>query len=183
MQNRIYSYVEELQEKANAQFERAKRYIKDKERPDLEWLSQFSKEGKGLDMCCGDFPVAGAFGVDGAFCAGVLESGFVFANAESIPELDDEICNYIVSNYFDAMPNPLKALREWKRLLKRGGTCALICQNAESYSHQSMGPLLNGSRTSSFTQVTLYNYLARAGFTDIVIEKYNATLRVSCRRP
>ena len=96
---------------------------------------------------------------------------------DTLYRAEAESLDYIVCNYFDCFPNPLKTLFDWYRVLKTGGTVAVVCSNAEEYS-DTLGPLANKSKLSSFTAVTLENYFKRAGFHTLIGTKYNSELRL-----
>jgi SAM-dependent methyltransferase len=148
--------------------------------PDEEdrlWLDQFAN-GNGYDICCGDFLIGGedqAVGIDGhAHMVGTdrLSEGDELAFQES-GRLD-----FVVTNYLEGLPYPLKALNEWWRCLKPEGVLALVCRNANKYSAKyPKGALDNGSRQNTFTTVTLSHYLHRAGFKDVKVEEVGPTLR------
>ena len=172
------SLHEVLDKRHKALIERADRYIKRArgaipglvEDFDKTWLKQFTV-GNGLDVACGDFPMA--TGVDirmtsvGAdfFCAGD-DLHFQPSN-----ELD-----FIVCNWLDAFATPLKALEEWHRCLKPGGTLAVVCRNALVYENQ-LGPLESQHWISLFCKKTLSMYMFKAGFTEVVIEEHGDALR------
>lgn len=148
--------------------ERAKRYVDnldgDGGEKDRLWLDQFVK-GNGLDICCGDF-IVGDVGVDGdrnKVGADYLVSG------DELTFQDPESLDYIVTNYLDAFPNPLKALNEWWRCLRKGGVLAIVCRDSDSYKN-SLGPLNNAVRQSCYTKSMLSFYLFRSGFSKVVVE-------------
>jgi SAM-dependent methyltransferase len=141
---------------------------------DRKWLAQFAK-GKGLDIACGDFLIGDALGVDGA----EKQIGTDYFNeGDDLAFAEPGKIDFIVTNYLDAFPNPLKVLNEWYRALKfGGGIIALTCRNAESYTDPK-GSLTNNKRQSAYTKVTLSQYLYRAGFTKVKVEATNhGTLR------
>lgn len=149
---------------------------------DRIWLDEFGKEGKGLDIACGDFLIGNVDnteGVDGYLYR--VGSEHFFMDGGELTNQEHDSLDFIVTNYFDVFPNVLKVLNEWHRVLKPGGRLGIVCRNAEAYGG-GMGPLRNSKRVSLFTDVTLRYYLVRAGFTDVVIEKYDTSLRARAKK-
>lgn len=138
------------------------------EDPDRKWLEQFLK-GSGLDIACGDFVLGDSVGVDSDIYT--LGADYNYAGDELTFQKPESL-DYIVTNYFDAFPTPLKALHEWWRCLKREGTLAIICRDADTYFTEQ-GPLENVQRNSLFTKKTLSMYLWRAGFRLVNVECNN----------
>ncbi len=148
--------------------------------PDEEdrlWLDQFAK-GNGYDICCGDFLVGGenqAIGIDGD---GRKVGSDFLCEGDELAFQEPGRVDFIVTNYLEGLPYPLKALNEWWRCLKPEGVLALVCRNANKYSAKyPKGALDNGSKQNTFTAVTLSHYLYRAGFKDVKIEEVGLTLR------
>jgi len=142
---------------------------------DRQWLDQFAK-GQGFDIACGDFiigDVVQAIGVDGA--PRMLGTDY-WSEGDNLSFQPADTLDYIVTNYLDGMPSPLKALNEWYRCIKPGGKIAVVCRDADSYK-DDMGPLSNGRRQSCYTATTLKNYLFRAGFKKVKVEHGNMSLR------
>lgn len=141
---------------------------------DRKWLDQFCK-GKGLDIACGDFlcgDMEQAEGVDGAEKQIGTDH---FTEGDELTFTEPGKIDFIVTNYLDAFASPLKALNEWYRALKfGGGVLAIVCRDAEyaeKDKHLELGPLSNGRRNSVYTQITLAQYLKRAGFVDVKVVK------------
>lgn len=152
--------------------ERVKRRYIDKlsddalsDREDREWLEQHAK-GVGLDIACGDFPIGDAAGVDGDIHA-VIGADY-FCEGDELTFQEHGKLDFIVTNYLDAFPTPLKVLNEWHRCLRVGGVVAIVCRNADKYD-EPKGPLTNGRRQSVYTVKTLPQYLYRAGFSKVQI--------------
>jgi SAM-dependent methyltransferase len=146
---------------------------------DRLWLDQFAV-GNGLDIACGDFLIGDqdqAVGVDG-------DRRYIGADfhceGDELAFQSPETLDYVVTNYLEGMPNPINALNEWWRVLRPGGTLALICRDANSYPPKYLkGALSNGSRQNTYTSVTLGHYLYRAGFTDYKFEVVGGGIRAS----
>ena len=168
-----------------AQYERVKRYILRIEdnggEPDRLWLDKFAK-GEGLDICCGSFLIGEAKGVDGDWKDALAADYFLDGDELYIKQ--GSSLDFVVSNYIEAFPNPLKALNEWWRILRPGGTIALVCRDSD-VSEDPMVPLKNPRRASCFTEKTIQFYLRRAGFDSIKIEKneINKSLRMVAKKP
>jgi len=146
------------------------------------WLDQFAR-GVGFDIACGDFligDVVQALGVDGA--PKMLGTDY-WSEGDDLSFQPADSLDYIVTNYLDGMPAPLKALVEWRRCIKSGGRIAVVCRDAEQYT-QEMGPLENARRQSCYTEVTLKNYLYRVGFIDVRVEVHpkSSSLRGSATK-
>lgn len=145
---------------------------------DRLWLVQFAK-GKGLDIACGDFTIGDAEGVDGA----EKQIGTVhYTEGDELSFSEPGKYDFVVTNYLDAFPNPLKALNEWWRALKfGGGILAIVCRDAEAPTtnkRPELGPLSNMKRQALYTKVTISQYLYRANFTDVKVERTkHGTLR------
>lgn len=138
------------------------------------WLDQFTK-GRGLDICCGDFPMENSIGID--MSIDKIGASYHFILGDEIVGCEKEELDFIVCNYFDCFPTPLKVLHEWERILKPGGVIAFIACNAEAYEN-FMGPMTNKNRQSCYTDTTITCYLQRAGFKEIEISKVERALRV-----
>lgn len=141
---------------------------------DRRWLDQFCK-GKGLDIACGDFlcgDIEQAMGVDGHERQIGTDH---FNEGDELTFSEPGKIDFIVTNYLDAFPNPLKVLNEWYRALKfGGGVLAIVCRDAEFPStnkQPQLGPLSNGKRQSVFTVITLAQYMYRAGFVEVKVTK------------
>ena len=141
---------------------------------DRQWLDQFCK-GKGLDIACGDFLCGDmdlAQGVDGHERQIGTDH---FNEGDELTFAEPGKVDFIVTNYLDAFPNPLKALNEWYRALKfGGGVLAIVCRDAEyddKGKHLQLGPLTNPKRQSVFTTITLGQLMRRAGFVEVEVVK------------
>ena len=167
---------QKMHERIDGRAARLHRYI-DKEKIGGEegrlWLDQFCT-GTGLDVACGDFLIGLSIGID----TNNEKLGQTWVGpGDEILRAESESMDYVVSNYFDAFPSALKVLHEWSRVLKPGGTVAIVCANAEKYEKKK-GPLENYRRANSFTTLTLPHYFRRAGFKVKVCEAEGSTLRL-----
>lgn len=152
-----------------------------------DWLQQFAV-GTGLDICAGNFPTLSASGthvaisVDRGIHLGNVING-ICADATNLSKIDTNSMDYVVTNYLEGIEMTLKALHEWYRVLKPGGTLAMIVSNAEATRYQvEKGPLANRRRLAIFTPLTLVRYLERAGFVQIQLENKDHQIRVSAKK-
>lgn len=163
---------------------RSRKYAQDSDetyKDTHDWLAQWAK-GTGLDICCGNFPVISGdgdtvIGVDGSFIAGTVREGLRCPGDELI-SVDNETCDFVVTNHLEAFNQPLKALHEWWRVLKPNGRLAILSLDSDHDDYNKhAGPLSNVRRHNCFSSTTLRRYLERAGFKDVVIEKNGHFLR------
>lgn len=138
------------------------------------WLDQWAQKGVGLDVCCGDFLIGEAQGVDTT--PEMLGQDFSLIEAEALVTYEPGELDFVVTNYLDIFPNPLKALQEWHRVLKVGGILGLVACDASKYPARQ-GPLRNHRRSSCFVPLTLKCYLERANFTVKVMEQDSTFIR------
>ena len=139
---------------------------------DRIWLDQFAV-GEGLDICCGDFTIKGAKGVD----VNAHKIGVNFlCKGDELSFQESDSLDFLVTNYLDVFPNVLKVLNEWHRVLKPKGVLAIVCCNFDAYDGPK-GPLANKHRVSLFNARSLRFYLERAGFGSIEIVPHEKVLR------
>ena len=156
-----------------------KNYLENKRFNDHEseanriWLDQFTG-GVGFDIAVGDFPLGAgvqAIGIDGA--ANAFGVDWV-TEGDDLRFQGNDTLDYVVTNYLDGMGNPLKCLHEWARVVKPGGTVAVVVRDADHYT-TALGALQNARRNSVFTQKTLSQYLFRVGLKSVSVEKHPKT--------
>jgi SAM-dependent methyltransferase len=166
-----------LEKKANKLLRGARAFVKrgDHYAEGHDWLQKYAV-GHGVDIASGSFPTALADGtdtvisVDGVMTLGNMFNGFI-TNADRLTAIPTDSLDFVVSNYLDGMHYPMQCLIEWHRVIKPGGTIALIVANAEHDRYNSRyGPLSNPRRVNAFTKLTLKFYLERAEFKDITVE-------------
>ncbi len=134
--------------------------------------------GRGVDICCGDFVTEGAIGVDPQVV--MVGTDYLLSDGDLSFSKANEL-DYVVTNYIEAIPNTIKALNEWHRCLKVGGTLAIVVMDADGYKNRE-GALRNRKRFNTFTKVTIAHYLSRAGFTDIEVVQTGLVLHVTARK-
>lgn len=140
---------------------------------DRLWLEDLAI-GNGLDVCCGDFLIGDAQGVNG----GVKSVGIdYFCQGDQLAFQKSEQLDFVVTNYLDAFPGPLVPLNEWWRCLRPGGVLGIVCRNADVYT-EATGPLENHRRVSLYNKKILSQYLYRTQFKKVeVVETLHKSLR------
>lgn len=174
-----------IEERSKVLQERTDKYIRDSKKildvivedTDKVWLEQFVVGENGLDIACGDFPLAR--GVD------IRLSSIGYDYLYSGDKLDFQSSNtldFIITNWFDVFPAPLPTLVEWQRCLKQGGVLALVTKDVNLYDGHT-GPLESRHRLTLFCEKSLRFYLHKAGFTEVVIEQnlVNKSLRAKAK--
>jgi SAM-dependent methyltransferase len=167
----MHSRLNYLEKRTLGRIKRMRRYV-DQNRIGGEqarlWLDEQVKElGDGLDICCGDFLIRGAEGVDGDLKK--VGPTYCHVSGDELTNHFAKEMDFIVTNYLEAFPNTLKALNEWNRVLKKDGLLALVCADSEQYE-EGLGPLSNRHRLNCFTKTTIRHYLNRSGFSRISVE-------------
>jgi hypothetical protein len=149
----------------------------------LEWLESFCI-GTGFNMGCGEIPIKDSIGVDLLLTLGCYD-GAAFCSMDDLWDYRDGCADYIISNYIEAAPSPCKLFTEWYRLLRSGGTVAIVCRDAEdaAYDNSSNGPLQRSHRGNikkynCFTHRTIRFYLQFVGFVVASIEKDGVVLKI-----
>lgn len=143
------------------------------------WLDQFAK-GYCLDLCCGDYLIDGAIGVD--IDERKIGSSFFLVNGATLEGVETESLDAIVTNYFDVFLSPLAVLQAWHRTLKSGAILALVCRNSDAYPPEGLGPLENSRRSCLFNEKILQFYLRKARFQPFIIEKIDKSLCIAAKR-
>jgi len=151
------------------------------ESPHREWLRSFTLDGVGLDICCGDFPIGNAMGIDQRFVCGVFE-GVGSLCADDLSVFDDNSVDYIVTNYLEGTANTQHVLHEWKRILKPKKPLAICAVNPDNYEGP-LGVFRNRNRLTAFTPKLLSNHLHRAGYVDVVVEEVEEVIRAKGYKP
>ena len=122
-----------------------------------EWLESFCV-GVGVQICSGEFSLGDSLGID---CdpKTLATDHWCWADryAAGMPPLD-----YVVTNYLECFPDPLRVLIDWRARLRPGGVLAIVARDSNCYE-APRGPLVNHRRVSCFTLTTLRFYLERAG--------------------
>ncbi len=188
MKHRIDLRVYTIEKRARKALANYKKVMVDNNNPGEEdriWLDQFAN-GTGVDICCGDFIIGEAIGVDSAVspigqtATHVLGADYR-CQGDELTFVKPGTLDFVVTNYFEALPNTLNALHEWWRCLKAGGVLAIVCCDANSYTPKRLaGALTNAQRQHTYTAVTISHYLYRAEYTDVQVEETpHGTLRVS----
>jgi SAM-dependent methyltransferase len=125
---------------------------------------------KGLDIGCGgNKTIADAIGVDRDEAGTLGQAGGrkdtpcvadVVADILALP-FDSGTQDYIVARHvLEHMVDPIKALREWNRVLKPGGLAAIACPNEEVV----YGMVLDWTHKHAFTAKSLRSMAELTGF-------------------
>jgi SAM-dependent methyltransferase len=179
MRASMHARLHQREERIHELFKKAHRLVDEGKMGGEEgriWLEKYCV-GKGVQVCCGDFSLGDSIGVD-------LDARKVAMDlwiGADLYYLESEPLDYIVTNYLECLPEPLRVLEEWARHVKPGGVLAIVCRDAEAYEDEA-GPLVNHRRVSCFTITTLRCYLARAGFEVFAWENLQKELRVAARK-
>lgn len=127
----------------------------------LPWETQLLRVhavGTGIDMGCGRLKL-GSFGVD----ISPDSAADLFCDFAQVP-LPTESQEYILSCHsLEHHADTCLVLREWHRLLRHGGTLAIIVPNGELPLAGILGDT-TGTHKQLFTPATLPKFLAFCGF-------------------
>jgi len=100
-------------------------------------LAEYAKNGKGIDIGCGRVKChKNAIGVDvyPFPCVDVL------ANAEDLWMFEDDSLDFVVASHaLEHFPDTKSVLKEWKRVLKRGGVIAVAVPDGEKRPNSIKG--------------------------------------------
>lgn len=141
------------------------------------WLDKFAV-GRGLNIACGDFPIGESWGVD--FDPRKVAIDY-WGFGDKIIDDEFENLDFIVTNYFEYLHDPLKVLSDWSRVLKSDGILAMVMGDTDNYEN-SLGPLENKRRRHCFTLKTITCYLTRAGFKLVDYEIVDRELRIVAKK-
>lgn len=137
-------------------------------------LARLTPQARVLELGCGGGELLGrlerrarlAVGVDlspeGLRLARQRSTGEILAaRAESLPFREGSFDAVVAQHLVEHLPQPLEALREWRRVLRPGGVLALVTPNA-AYPDPAL--FYDPSHVSLFTLETLRSALVVAGF-------------------
>lgn len=144
--------------------------------PGRVWLEQFC-QGVGVQLCAGQFQLGDSIGINSDPNA-IATDHWCYADrfTGDLPPLD-----YIVTNYLECFPDPLRVLQSWAGRMRTGGVMAVIARNSELYDNER-GPLKNVRRASCFSLKTLAFTLERAGYAVFCKETYEMEIRIAARK-
>jgi len=143
------------------------------------WLDQFAK-GNCLDLCCGDYLIEGAIGID--FDERKIGASFFFINGANLEGVKEDSIDSIVTNYLDVFSSPLAVLQAWHRTLKLGATLAVVCRNSDAYPATGLGPLENSRRACLYNDKILQFFLRKAKFEPFLVEKIEKSLCIASKK-
>ncbi len=83
------------------------------------------------------------------------------ARAEALPFADGSFEAVVAQHLVEHLPDPQQALREWRRVLKQGGTLVIVTPNA---AYPDPCHFADPGHASLFTLATLRSALEGAGF-------------------
>lgn len=119
-----------------------------KEDERLEFLEKYCK-GRGIDIGCGKRAVKGAIGYD-------IYKKFkpdIVGRAEKLIAFKDKELDFIVSSHcLEHLNDTKKVLKEWDRVLKNGGTMAIIVPDSDF----RIKTILEPSHKVAFTKNNIY---------------------------
>lgn len=178
----ILKRLDKIEQITLARINRYRRLVVDGSQDEAEdhrvWIEKmiemFAQGDKGLDICCGDFPIIEAEGVDSS---DAVLGAYWRTSGDDLNFCLSGSMDYISTNYLESFPNTLKALNEWYRVLKRDGILILVVQNADVHS-ELKGPLGNRKKQHCFTPKTILFYLHRVGFTAQKFETEGDTIHI-----
>jgi SAM-dependent methyltransferase len=140
------------------------------------WLEQFAV-GRGFQIAGGDFIIGDSINIDPEY---KYIGPDILAYWGEVPLSSDPV-DYVITNYFECFPSPLRVLTEWYSQLKPGGIVAMVLRNSDAYYNEN--PLSNKKRVSCFTVNTIKFYLERVGFTVERLETWDKEIRVVAKKP
>lgn len=137
------------------------------------WLESVIADNPGyvLNIGVGDMPIAGTEGIDTDTDVLGLDC---FASGDDLSFCEDNSVDCIVTNYLEAFSDAYKVFEEWSRVLKVGGTVAIVCVNADTYD-----PFRNSKKFNCFTSRTLMLFLQRSGMAMSSVESVGDNLYVT----
>lgn len=140
------------------------------------WLDRFAV-GKGYQIAGGDYIIGDSVNIDPMQ---KYLAPDILAFWDEVP-FGEEI-DFVVTNYFECFPSPLRTLTEWFSQLKPRGVVAMVLRDADCYYKEKAGPLANKNRVSCFNKHTIKFYFERAGFTIEIIEQVEREIRIVGRK-
>jgi 2-polyprenyl-3-methyl-5-hydroxy-6-metoxy-1,4-benzoquinol methylase len=135
-----------------------------------EWLAQMRELGwrtEGLDFDENAVKVARRNGLE-VHCGGIEQQQYP----------DESFDAVTLSHVIEHLPDPVGTLVECARVLKKGGALVVLTPNATSLSHrlfkQDWRGLEPPRHLHIFSNQSLPNLLARAGFTNVTLHPHTA---------
>lgn len=120
-------------------------------------------KGEGLDLGCGDEKItSNVIGVD----LRKLTNVDIVGDATDLYMFEDNQFDYVYSSHFlEHLYDPVKALIEWRRVLKHNGYLILYLPHMDHYKEY------NPEHLQELTQELVLEWLKLAGDFDIVINE------------
>jgi SAM-dependent methyltransferase len=137
-------------------------------------LARVGRESRVLELGCGGGELLERARSSAAFVVGVdlspealrLARGerglpVLLARAERLPFAPASFDAVLAQHLVEHLPNPVEALREWRRVLRPGGMLALVTPNA---AYPDPGHFHDDTHATLFTAATLRSALEETGF-------------------
>jgi ubiquinone/menaquinone biosynthesis C-methylase UbiE len=127
-------------------------------------LAQFCPEGKkGIDVGCGPRKIAkGVLGID------LLRQGSqadLLASGEQLPFRGEELDYVVASHNLEHYEDIQKTLREWKRVLKKGGTMGVVAGDDRIIDSRALTP----RQKHALTPDLLRDHIRKSGGLEIEV--------------
>jgi len=126
--------------------------------------------GRGLDIGCGSNKIGNSIGVDitptgekGKFGnqKGEISKADIISSGDELP-FENESFDYIVSNHcLEHFEDAIKTLKEWKRVLKKGGKIGIIVPDEDYVNTINLDP----THKLKFNLSKLHKTMEEAGFS------------------
>lgn len=131
--------------------------------------------GKGIDVGCGGYKIhPRAIGVDitpkgkkGKWGRqkGVISQADVQSSGDNLSMFQDNELDYVVSSHnLEHYQNPMKTLKEWRRVLKPGGVIGVIIPDENKVRTMEIDP----THKYAFTQISFKELIQRIGGLKII---------------
>ena len=128
--------------------------------------------GNGIDVGCADRPINDE--VDTLDLNPLYNPKFV-GNIENMPIEDNTYDFLIASHILEHVDNTIDTLKEFKRVIKVGGSVGIMVPHGEYVDHVDLGDSSMGHRML-FSEKTLEKYMQHVGFNSIEVKRLERPL-------